>query len=257
MSHGEELLRAFRIGPDDLRANRLNRLGPGQLRRLRRNIWVNVLAATPVQLGLIAIVVFVPRRPLFLYLVIGALVLALAAVEYDWVRKIRRVIRAGVVSCLSGPVTVHSAGRGGTWLTVQGERNRLWTGYWHVGRGRPYRVYVAPAARLIVAPANAATITVMLLLPAGDSGRAFFDDVRLISKNRLLDGGFELRAKDGSRSSGWEFVRGGAFAAAGGSRAAWSFPGDELVHVQQGPRHQRPGGALRQVVAAGPRRAPR
>src|SRR5205807_6168742 len=48
----------------------------------------------------------------------------------------------------------------------------------------------------------------------GDSGRAFFDDVRLISNNRLVDAGFELRAKDGTRSSGWEFVRGGAFAAA-------------------------------------------
>jgi len=56
----------------------------------------------------------------------------------------------------------------------------------------------------------------MLGLPAGDSGRAFFDDVRLISKNRLVDAGFEpeRRAKDGTRSSGWEFVHGGAFAAA-------------------------------------------
>jgi hypothetical protein len=151
MSHAEELLRAFRIGPEDLQANRANVLGTRQLKRLRRNIWVNVLAVTPVQLGLIAIVVFVPRRPFFLYAVIGAFLLALVAMEFDWVRKIRRVVRSGVVFCAAGPVTVHSAGRGGTWLTVQGERYRLWTGYWHVGRGRPYRVYVAPAAKLIVA----------------------------------------------------------------------------------------------------------
>jgi hypothetical protein len=73
-----------------------------------------------------------------------------------------------------------------------------------------------------VAPANAATITVMLGLPAGDSGRAFFDDVRLISNNRLVDAGFELRAKDGSRSSGWAFVRGGAFAEAADARSGRS-----------------------------------
>jgi hypothetical protein len=65
-----------------------------------------------------------------------------------------------------------------------------------------------------VTPANAATLTVMLGLPAGDSGRAFFDDVRLISNNLLVDASFELRAKDGTRSPGWVFVQGGAFAEA-------------------------------------------
>jgi len=155
MSHHDELLQAFHIGPEDVAANHANRLGPGQLRRLRRNIWVNVLAVSPVQIGLLVLVALAPRRSLaaslWLYLGVAVILAALVAVEYTWVRNIRRVIRAGVVHCLAGPVTVHSAGRGGTWLTVQGERNRLWTGYWHVGRGRPYRVYVAPAARLIVA----------------------------------------------------------------------------------------------------------
>jgi hypothetical protein len=68
--------------------------------------------------------------------------------------------------------------------------------------------------RRFVAPTTAATLTVRLHLPAGDSGRAFFDDVRLISNNRLIDASFELRAKDGTRSLGWQFVRGGAFAEA-------------------------------------------
>ena len=80
-----------------------------------------------------------------------------------------------------------------------------------------------------VTPANAATITVMLALPAGDSGRAFFDDVRLISNNRLVDASFELRAKDGTRSSGWEFVRGGAFAEAADARSGRSC-GLQLLH---------------------------
>ena len=145
------LLRAFRIGPDDLAANRVGRVGPGQLRRLRRNVWVNILAAAPVEAGLLVLAALAPRQSPWLYVGVGAVLAALVAVEFTWVRNIRRVIRAGIVHCLAGPVTVHSAGRGGTWLTVQGERNRLWTGYWHVGRGRPYRVYVAPAARLIVA----------------------------------------------------------------------------------------------------------
>jgi hypothetical protein len=121
LSHRDELLRAFRIGPADIEANRLDRLGPGQVRRLRRNIWLNVLTITPFQLALIAFIALGARIP------------------------------AGVVRSLVGPVTVHIGSRGGTWLTVEGERNRLWTGYWHVGRGRDYRVYVVPAARLIVA----------------------------------------------------------------------------------------------------------
>jgi hypothetical protein len=150
-SHGEELLRAFRIGPEDLAANRAGRLGPGQVRRLRRNITINILAVVPFQAALVALAVFVPRKTVFLYAVTGVLLAALIALEADWVRKIWRTIRDGVVRCLAGPVTVQSAGRGGTWLMVQGERHRLWTGYWHVGRGLPYRVYVAPAARLSVA----------------------------------------------------------------------------------------------------------
>ena len=110
LSHRDELLRAFRIGPEDLAANRANRMGPGQLQRLRRNIRINVLAVTPVQAGLLVLVALAPRRPLLLYLAVGAVLAALVAMEFTWVRSIRRAIRAGVVHCLAGPVTVHSAG---------------------------------------------------------------------------------------------------------------------------------------------------
>lgn len=150
LSHSEELLRAFRVGPDDLAANRAGRLGPAQVRRLRRNIWINMLAITPFQLGLLVAVPLAPRRPVVLFVMVGLLLAALLAMEVAWVRWIVRALRANVVICLAGPVAVH-AGRGGAWLTVQGERNRLWTGYWHVGQGAEYRVYVAPAAKLIIA----------------------------------------------------------------------------------------------------------
>jgi hypothetical protein len=166
LSHRDELLRAFRIGPEDIEANRQGRLGPGQIRRLRRNILVNVLTITPFQLALIAFIALGARIPgvgteaararshtssVFLYLFALVLLAGLVAMEVAWVRAIRRSLRAGIVRGLAGPVTVHVGSRGGTWLTVDGERHRLWTGYWHVGRGRDYRVYVVPAAKLIVA----------------------------------------------------------------------------------------------------------
>jgi len=152
VSHRAELLRAFRIGPEDLAANRENRLGSGQVRRLRRNIWISVLAvATPVQLAIVVIAALTASSSAVSYAVWAVLFGLWTLLEVVWVRDIGRVLRDGTVKCLQGPVTVHSGGRGGTWITVAGERNRLWTGYWHVGRGMPYRVYVAPAAKLIVA----------------------------------------------------------------------------------------------------------
>jgi hypothetical protein len=166
LSHRDELLRAFRIGPTDIEANRENRLGPGQIRRLRRNLWLNVLTVTPFQLALVAFIALGARIPgvgseaartrslaasVFVYLIALLLLAGLVAMEVSWVRGIWRSLRAGVVRGLSGPVTVHVGSRGGTWLTVDGERNRLWTAYWHVGRGRNYRVYIVPAAKLIIA----------------------------------------------------------------------------------------------------------
>jgi hypothetical protein len=147
----DELLRAFRIGPEDLEANRRNVLGPRQVRRMSRNIWFNVAVATLIQVALLMVVLLAPGSQFISYAVIGVLVAAVAALEVVWVGRIRRAIRAGAVQSWVGPVLVQSGGRGGTWLTVQGGRFRLWTAYWHVDRGRAYRVYVAPAAQLVVA----------------------------------------------------------------------------------------------------------
>jgi hypothetical protein len=156
MYHHAELLRAFRMGPEDLTANRTGRLGPRQVVRLRQNIWWNLGAGVLIEAGVVGLALLSLRgdgraNAWFLLPIFGLVTAALAAAGYSWTRNIRRAIRSGTVECFTGPVTVQSARRGGTWIVVAGERFRLWTGYWHVGRGRPYHVYVAPAAKLIVA----------------------------------------------------------------------------------------------------------
>jgi hypothetical protein len=151
MSHRDELLRAFRIGPGDIHANRAGRLGERQVARLRRSVWINVAGTAVFQLGLVAVGYFIAPRAVVSWVVLGLVFALFTALGVRWIRQLRRVMRDGTVRCLVGRVTVQSAQRGGTWLVVQGERNRLWTAYWHVGRGREYRVYVAPAAKLIVA----------------------------------------------------------------------------------------------------------
>jgi len=150
VSHREELLRAYRIGPQDLAANRAGRLGPGQIRRLRRNIWVNTLAVTPLIAVVVLLAVLLPRRGIIAYAIFALVIGLLLAMLWSWVRGIRRSLQAGVVECLTGPVTITSS-RGGSFLTVQGKRLRLWTLYWRVGRGRTYRVYFVPAATMVVA----------------------------------------------------------------------------------------------------------
>ena len=150
MNHREELLRAYRIGPQDIAANRAGRLGPGQIRRLRRNIWINTLAVMPLILAVVLLAVLLPRRGIIQYVVFALVIGLFVLMLWSWVRGIRRSLRAGVVECLTGPVTV-AVSRGGSFLTVQDKRLRLWTPYWHVGRGQTYRVYFVPAATMVVA----------------------------------------------------------------------------------------------------------
>ena len=149
-THREELLRAFRIGPPDIDANRAGRLGPGQIRRLRRNIWINTLAVSPLILTVVLLAVLLPRRGIVQYVVFALVIGLFVAMLWSWIRNIRRSLQAGVVECLTGPVTV-TRSRGGSFLTVQDKRLRLWTPYWHVGRGLTYRVYFVPSATMVVA----------------------------------------------------------------------------------------------------------
>src|ERR1041384_8286634 len=70
------------------------------------------------------------------------------------VRRMRRGIGTnllGGVVLAGGLVTVNMRGRAGWYLNIEGRSFRLPVRFWHVGRGVTYDVYIAPAAKLIVA----------------------------------------------------------------------------------------------------------
>jgi hypothetical protein len=150
VSNNDELLRAFRVEPADLEANRSGRLGPGQIERLRRNIWTNALVVLPIQLLLVAFVIVAEPSTTGIILA-GGLFMLLTVAELSWARRIQRVIREGSVRCLRGKARLRRSVQSGTWLSVGGERNRLWAPARYVVPGGEYRVYIAPVARLVVA----------------------------------------------------------------------------------------------------------
>jgi hypothetical protein len=158
--HLLELLRVFKNTPADLDANRLGELGPGQLRRLRRSAVNSVLIMVAVVAAFIVIVLLVGSRPIapWRWGLIAVVALGGLAVGIQRSRELRRALRARAVDDLTGPVQVRMQGRSGWWLTVAGQSFHLPVRFWHVGADLPYRVYVAPAAKLIVAmePAPAA-----------------------------------------------------------------------------------------------------
>jgi hypothetical protein len=153
VSHQDELLIVFHIGPEDLAANRAGRLGPSQVTRLRRSVWWNVAGALLLVAALLLILAFVAHRPFTViqYVLAVLLVGAALALGFFVARGLRRAVAAGVVERLTGPVSVTMRGRSGMWLAVQGRSFQLPVRFWHVGSGRPYHVYVAPAAKRIVA----------------------------------------------------------------------------------------------------------
>ena len=157
--HYLELLRVFKNTPADLDANHLGQLGPGQVRRLRRGAASSVLIMAAVVAGLILIVLVVGTRPIAAWRwgLVAVVALGGLALGVQRSRELRRALQARTVAGLTGPVRVRMQGRGGWWLTVAGQSFHLPVRFWHVGPDLPYRVYVAPAARLIVAmePADA------------------------------------------------------------------------------------------------------
>lgn len=153
VSHRDELLIVFHIGPEDLAANRAGRLGPSQITRLRRSVWWNIAGALLLVAVLLLILGFVAHRPFNWIQYVLAVVLTVAALALGFfvARGLRRAVAAGVVERLTGPVSVTMRGRAGMWLAVQGRSFPLPVRFWHVGSGLPYHVYVAPAAKRIVA----------------------------------------------------------------------------------------------------------
>jgi hypothetical protein len=165
--HHLELLRVFKNTPSDLDANRLGQLGPGQLRRLRRSAANSVLIMVAVVVVLIVIVLLVGTRPIapWRWVLVAVVALGGLAVGVQRSRELRRALREHSVEALTGQVKVRMQGRSGWWLTVAGQSFHLPVRFWHVGPDLAYRVYVAPAAKLIVAMEPAGAIE--LAVPAG------------------------------------------------------------------------------------------
>lgn len=151
--HATELLDAFKIGPDDLAANRAGTLSPLQRRRLAGSGTRNLAAALAVGVMLAAILAFVAKKPLVAAQVItvGVLFLAVFAIGVHDFWKTRTAARDGRVECLTGPIQVRSRGKAGWYLTVAGTSFRLPVHAWHLHDGATYRVYHAPRAGRVVA----------------------------------------------------------------------------------------------------------
>lgn len=160
-SYREELLRAFHIGPQDLLANRAGRLGPGQAARMRRGIATNLLLAGAIVIVLGGLVVLTADPPIqwWRWVMIAALALACLGTGAFRSRALARGAAAGVVQEYLGPIRLHLQPRVGWWLTVQGVAFHLPIKFWHLAEGGTYAVYVAPAAKLIVAIEPAGTTT--------------------------------------------------------------------------------------------------
>lgn len=153
MSHRDDILGLFHLGPDDLDANRQGALSQRQARALAQSGVRNLLGALLIGLALAVIVYAVANKPLvpvqwILASLLAAAVLAVGAVDY---RRTRLAARDGRVECLSGPIRLQSQGRAGWYLHVAGQSFKLPVHFWQLKNDAPYRVYVAPAARRIVA----------------------------------------------------------------------------------------------------------
>ena len=152
MTDREQLLKAFGLGPEDLDASRTGRLGPGQVRRLRKSGQADVFSALALGAGLAVILLFVVHKPLApaQWITASVLFLIVLAVGLNHARKMRDAVADGRVECLTGLVEVRSRGRNGWWLSVDGKSFRLPVRPWKIGAGQRYRVYISPHADQIV-----------------------------------------------------------------------------------------------------------
>lgn len=147
------LQRAFKILDEDVLVNRTGRLSPRQAGNLRRSAVANACGALIIAGGIIAVLFTVAAKPLawYQYLICGVIAVTGLLLGLVVIRGLLRAAAAGVVESAEGPVSLQLRGRNGWFLTVDGRSLRLPVSFWHVAAGHPYRVYVAPAAKRIVA----------------------------------------------------------------------------------------------------------
>ena len=153
MDASDQLRDAFGVTEADLAVNRQGRLGPGQVRRLRRMAWINVAITVLVAGGLTAIVLVAADRPIqwWRWLLIAVLAGAVIAVGGRWVARLLLSARDGTVEHLAGPVTAYVAGRNGKQLEVQQMSFNLPIPLRRVVNGAAYDVWFTPRTLVVVA----------------------------------------------------------------------------------------------------------
>jgi hypothetical protein len=153
MRNREELLRRFRLDLEDLEANRRGMLSQRQARSLVRSGVRNLLGALLIGLALAAILYAVASKPLAPIQWFLAATLAIAAVVVGAidVRRTRLAASEARVECLTGVIRVQMRGRAGWYLLIGGQSFKLPVHSWDVKNHAPYRVYIAPKAKRIVA----------------------------------------------------------------------------------------------------------
>jgi hypothetical protein len=154
--------------------------GPDQVRRLRRGAVNTMLLMVAIVAGFAAIIIFIAERPIapWRWGLIVVVALAGLAVGVHRSAQLRHALRDGRVECLAGPVRVTMRGRAGWWLTVADQSFHLPVRFWHVGPELIYRVYVAPAAQLILAMEPQPDVAALVVSPiafahTGDAERPF------------------------------------------------------------------------------------
>ena len=153
MGHREELLRRFRLDQEDLEANRRGMLSQRQARSLVRSGVRNLLGALLIGLVLAAILYAVASKPLapIQWILAAALAIAVLVVGALDEHRTRLAASEARVECLTGAIRVHMRGRAGWYLLIDGQSFKLPVHIWDVKNDAPYRVYIAPKARRIVA----------------------------------------------------------------------------------------------------------
>lgn len=153
MRNREELLRRFRLETEDLEANRRGMLSQRQARYLLQSGIRNLLGSLVIGLALAVILYAVASKPLapIQWILAAALAIAAVVVGAIDVRRTRRAASEARVECLTGAIRVQMRGRAGWYLLIDGQSFKLPVHIWDVKRDAPYRVYIAPKAKRIVA----------------------------------------------------------------------------------------------------------
>jgi hypothetical protein len=153
MDNHEALLKAFRIKPEDIEANRAGRLGPTQAHNLLVSGNFNLAGAFLVGLVLAAILYWLANKPLVPIQWILSLILFAITLFFGvrYFRQTREAVADGRVECLIGQVHVGSHGRAGWYLAVAGQSFQLPVQPWYIQQDAEYRVYVATRSHNVVA----------------------------------------------------------------------------------------------------------